>query len=241
VRRERQQHHGVGDRQSAPRPGARIIAAGAEHPRAAGDDSEEQRDAGNDHRQRHHPPGKELPRRQREQIERQRPAEDWIDDARRRPRQRVAPRVPPQRERGPLRHHPGACGKGDQQRGDDRDQPQHRFDRQLDRLSVDQNRKAGQLAEARRLQRHERSVQDDERRERERAEDGRLQVQCFPEDGAVAERIEPQRVDVVGERRAAAEQQDARDDQEKDEAAPPGATVRRPIDGLRHLPVELQS
>ena len=46
---------------------------------------------------------------------------------------------------------------------DERDQPQHRLDRQRERLAVDEDRAAGEIAESRRLQREKRAVQHQER------------------------------------------------------------------------------
>ena len=54
------------------------------------------------------------------------------------------------------------------ERADAAMQPQDRLDRQPDRLAVDQDRHAGQLAEARRLQREKRPVEDGEGDERRR-------------------------------------------------------------------------
>ena len=53
----------------------------------------------------------------------------------------------------------GRCGK--QHRADQRDQTEHRFDRQANRLAVDQNRNAAQFPEPRRLQGQEGSVDDE--------------------------------------------------------------------------------
>ena len=44
----------------------------------------------------------------------------------------------------------------------ERDQPEHRLDRQRERLAVDQDAAARELAEARRLEREKRSVEHEE-------------------------------------------------------------------------------
>ena len=95
--------------------------------------------------------------------------------------------------------------EGDRQRAAEHDETQHRFDRQPDRLPVDQNRHAGQLAEPRRLERHERAVEHQEGHDRETGEHHRLDIQRRPEHVDVAERVEPQRLDVIRQRRSAAE------------------------------------
>ena len=94
----------------------------------------------------------------------------------------------------------------------ERDQFEHRLDRQLERLAVDQDRAAGELAEVRRLQREKRAV---ERRAKVTAANAGerpppAMFSDLPEDVDEAERVEPERVDVVGERGAAAEDEDAR-------------------------------
>ena len=86
--------------------------------------------------------------------------------------------------------------------------PDHRLDRQLDRLAVDQDRQPGQLAEragfsARNAPYRMRNVATTKN-----VNVCRLQPQRRPEDVGDAERLEPERVDVVGERRAAAEDED---------------------------------
>src|SRR5439155_13900155 len=89
----------------------------------------------------------------------------------------------------------------------------------------------------------------DERDDREAREEFRLDVESLPEDVDVAERAEPQGVDVIGKRRAAA--QDQQGDQAKQNVpAAPFRTPRRGpvgggssvgIRGAASLPVELES
>src|SRR5207244_6907208 len=68
--------------------------------------------------------------------------------------------------------------------------------------------------------------------DREEREDSGLDVQRFPEDIGVAERAEPEGVDVVGKRRSAAQQHDRNNSKEKvDAATPPRRARRRPVDG----------
>ena len=82
-----------------------------------------------------------------------------------------------------------------------------------------------------RLQREKRAVENDEGDGGEQREDRRLEVERLPEDVAEAERIEPERVDVVRQRRSAAEnerRQAARENQTA--AAPSRRPRRRPVD-----------
>jgi hypothetical protein len=79
-----------------------------------------------------------LPRGQGEQKEVQRLAKNRIYDATR----QCAGRVPKERERRPLRHHAGAGGSGNDERNAERDEAQDWLNRQLQRLSADENRVA---------------------------------------------------------------------------------------------------
>ena len=197
-------------------------------PCAAGDRDEHRRHGADHDRQRHQPAADQLPRRQREEIERERLSEDRIDEAGRRRS------VPIERERRPLGHQAGAGGERDDRRAAERCDLQHRLDRQLDRLTVDHDRQAGQLAEPGGLDREERAVDDDERRHREEREHRCLQVQRLPEHLGVAERAEPQRIDVVRQGGAAAEEDDGEQREQEETAARPRFTRRRPVDGFSH-------
>ena len=91
----------------------------------------------------------------------------------------------------------------------ERDQPQHRLDRQrsgwpLMRMGppVSSPSRAGFSA------RYD-AVQHEERDDGEDGEDDGLEVQRLPEHVGEAERVEPQRLDVIGERRSAAEERGA--------------------------------
>ena len=72
--------------------------------------------------------------------------------------------------------------RGNDERQPQRDEPQHRLYRQLQRLTIDQNRRAGQFPETRRLERQKCAVQRQEGHDREKCEDGRLKIQRLPED-----------------------------------------------------------
>ena len=101
-------------------------------------------------------------------------------------------------------------------------------------MTVDQNGQAGELAQPRRLEREERAVQHEKCDAGKARQDRGLQVQRFPEDVADAERLEPEGVDVIGERRAAAQEQSGEHRQEQEAAAPSGRTATWPVDGFGH-------
>jgi hypothetical protein len=229
-----QQDEGERNRETTPRRPA-LVPASADQPRAAGDDHKEQRDRADNHRERHQPAADELIRRQGEQVERQRPAEDRIDDRRAGAADRRRSALPVEREHVPVAHRCQTGRGGDQQRAGERGGADHRFDRQLDRLPVDQDRQPRELAELVRLQREKRSVEDEEGGGKEERERLALQAQRCPEDVGDAERFEPQRVDVVGQQSTAGQDEDG-DDAEDDRqtAPPPRTTRRRPVDGISH-------
>src|SRR5262249_13861003 len=146
-------------------------------------------------------PAQKLIGGQREEVERRRPEEDRIRSRHR----RNTGAIPPQRQRRPFSQHASGGRRRDEQGASDGDEAPHRLDRPLDRLSVDQDRDAGQLAQALRLQNQERDVEDEKGYGAESREDQRLDPQRLPEDVAVPQRVEPQRVDVVRQDRSAAE------------------------------------
>src|SRR6185295_9928656 len=90
-------------------------------------------------------------------------------------------------------------------------------------------------------EREKRSIENEERDDREAGENRRLEAQRLPEHVAVPERVEPQRVDVVGERRSDAQQEDGKNGDDEHPAAPLRGSRRRPVDGLSHVSVELYS
>ena len=211
-----QEHlHGQGEQHAGERRAhaAQQIAGCVQAPpaledaRAPGKHREDAGRAERHHAQRHQPTGEELPDRQREQVEDQRPREDRIGGAAGggRRAEPIETAAPVERERAPRRRHrqPGDERDG---RGDaDADQPNDRLHRQADRLTVDENRPAAELAEARRLQHQEDEIQDQEGDGREPEKDPGPQVERRPEDGREAERVEPERLDVVRQGRPAAE------------------------------------
>ena len=227
---EHQQHRRGGNRQPAPGSDAGVGAT-AEEPGASGNHDEEHRDAGDHHRDRQEPTADQLPRRQREQVEGERTAEDRVDDLLRARRELRGRAVPIQGQRLPVGHHAGAAGQRDEQRCGQRHQPEHRFNGQRQRLAVDQDAAARDLAESIRLEREKRSIEHGEGDDGEEREDSGLDVQRLPEDVGVAERSEPEGVDVVGKRRPAAQHQDCKSGQEKVDAAAASRWPRRgPID-----------
>ena len=99
------------------------------------------------HRQRHQPAADQLPGRQREQIEGQRPAEDRIDRRRAAARTAGEPAASTARASFQSLIIAAPVAAAMTQRAAERGDPDHRFDRQLDRLAVDQDRQTGELAE----------------------------------------------------------------------------------------------
>ena len=110
---------------------------------SAGDENEENGEYAGNHRQRKQPASDELPSRQSEQKEVQRLAKNRVHDA-----ASGAGRVPKERERRPLRHHAGAGCSGNGERNAKRDEAQDRLNRQLHRLSADENRVAARQIRA---------------------------------------------------------------------------------------------
>ena len=185
---------GEGPRAGAGPPDA---AAAPHHLTGARCEAEEQRHRAADHRQRRQPSREQLPHRQREQIERNRAPEDGIGLGR--ARERRTTRVPPERKRRPVRHHPRAGDQRDDDRYRDGDGAQHGSDRHGDGAPVDEDDAAGaQLAERCGLQRQERAIEAGERRAGEHGEQRGLDVQRRPEHLGIPERSEPERLDVVG-------------------------------------------
>jgi len=213
-----------GERGATP-PGDRAKRAGA-----PAHDEKEDRDAAGHDRERRQPAGDDVQRRQGEQIERERLAEDRIDRA---PARRAA--IPGERERRPLGHQPGACDERDQQRHPEADHAQRWSDRNLNRLAVDDDRAAGSpLAEVGRLEGEERSIDRQKRDDRKRDERRGLKVEGLPEDVDIPERVEPQGIDVVGKRRAAAQEKDGDHREQEQPATTPARTLWRPVDRLGH-------
>ena len=145
--------------------------------------------------------------------------------------------VPEERERRPLRHHAGAGCSGNDERNAERDEAQDRLNRQLQRLSADENRvTARQIGEMRSLQSQERSVQNEKCGRRKSREDSPLKAQRFPEHVPVAERPEPEHVHVIRQRGPTAEDDDGKDGENEKEAtaATPRRMRPRPVNGLGH-------
>ncbi len=95
------------------------------------------------------------------------------------------------------------------------------FDRQLDRLAADQNRDARELAEVSRFDREIRPEQDEKGAGRKSGEHRRLHVEHLPEDVEVPERVEPQHVDVIRQRRPTAQDNRGNDGEKEQAPAPP--------------------
>ncbi len=210
----------AGNRARHRSPGAR------RHPRPAGDGGEESGHGPDDDRERQNPAGEQLPHGQREQIEHQRSVEDRIAGS------RGGGCMPVGRQPRPLGHHAGPGCDREEEGADAGDEPQHGFDGQLNRLTVDHDRQGRQFAESRRLQDEKRSVEDGEGDEEETGEDSCLEVERPPEDVRVAKRIEPQRLDVIRDGRSA-----RNEDEEKpaeDYEAPATASSRH-VEGFSHL------
>jgi hypothetical protein len=69
---------------------------------------------------------------------------------------------------------------------------------------LDENRAAGEVGEVQRLEREKRPVEYDERDRSKRDKDRGLHRHRFPEDRSESQRLEPQRLDVIRQRRATA-------------------------------------
>src|ERR1035437_2572992 len=203
------------------------------HTASARDEDEESGEYTSNHSQRKQPAGDQLPRGQREKKEVQRLAKNRVKDA---DATSGAGCVPEKRERRPLHHHAGASGSRNDQRNAERDQTQHRLNRQLQRLSADDNRVATrQFGEMRSLQSQERSIQNEKCGRCKSREDSPLKAQCLPEHVPVAERPEPKHVHVIRQRGPDAEEDGGKDDENKKETAATPRRMRwRPVNGLGH-------
>ena len=144
---EREEDDRDADRQAAPGRPVLVLVPSGEHPRGAGHGDKEHSHRGDDQRHCRQPAREQLPRRQGEEIERHGPVEDRVER-----RRGAARRVPVERERRPGRHQAGAGDDRDCQRHADREEAQHRFARQRDGLTLDQNRAAADSSELRRLE-----------------------------------------------------------------------------------------
>ncbi len=228
ARGEHQQHHRETDRQPAPGTGRADRVDTNEDPSAADDRDEGESDPASHDGERQQPTGEEPPGRQREEIEGQRAAENGVD------RRSRAWRIPIEGERRPRGRHASAGNRANDERQPQRDEPQQRLYRQVQRLTIDQNRRAGQFSETRRPERQKCAVQRQEGHDREKCEDGRLKIQRLPEHVEVPERFEPERFDVIRQRRPAAEHDGGQDDEEKQTATPASRTGGWPIDRFSH-------
>ncbi len=137
----------------------------------------------------------------------------------------------------PASHHAGAACGGDYQGQAERNQLHDGFNGQRHALPVDEKGAADQLVEPRGLDGQEHSIEHHERDEGERAESRSLKVEPRPEHGRVAERLEPECVNVIGQRRATAEHREGQDGEQGDANTP--LARRRPIDGIAGTPVHV--
>src|SRR5579862_5208737 len=103
--REDQQEKGQSDRNSAPRQRDVSAEAPCQHPASARNENKESSEQTDDHGQRKHPAGDELPSGQSEKKEVQRLAKNRVYQA-----ALGAGCIPEECERRPLRHHAGAGG-----------------------------------------------------------------------------------------------------------------------------------
>src|SRR5262249_18126368 len=126
---------------------------------------------------------------------------------------------------------------GDDQRDADGDKAKHWLDGELEGLTVDQERAAGELAEPRGFQCDERPVKQQEREAEERRENRCLNIDRLPENRAEAQGIEPEGSDVVGQHRFAAEREgDEHGENDQPAASPPRRSRRRPVEGIHFTP-----
>ena len=106
------------------------------------------------------------------------------------------------------------------------DETENRFDRQLDRLAVDENGHAGQLAEPRRLRARDTTpyrTRNVTAAKPMNTAAWRLSV--FQNTSMYPSDVEPERLDVVRQRRPAAEHDRGQDGENDQAAAVPGADV----------------
>ena len=229
--------HGDGGEQEAERDSEPAHRSGvlSEHGAAlqdagpAGGQEKEQAHPEREHGQAQQPAGRELPCGKREQIKRDRPAEDGID-APGAADNHILP-VPPERDGRPLAHE-AHCGAQCDDRGQEhRDDRKDRPDGEPDGSIVDDDDAvAADLAEPRRLEREKGAVHGNEGRRAGCDEDQALKLEDLPEDLRVAERIEPERVHVVPERGAASEQQHGERDYEEEPGTSASRSLRRKTD-----------
>src|SRR5207237_8570814 len=115
---------------------------------------EESGECTGNHAERKQPSGHELPRRQSEQKEIQRLAKNRVHNA-----TTGAWREPRKRERRPLPCHGAARCSGNDKRNAECDEPQNRLNRQLHRLSADENGvTVRQIREVRSLESQKRTI-----------------------------------------------------------------------------------
>ena len=91
------------------------------------------------------------------------------------------------------------------------DQLEDGFDRQRHRPSVDENRGPDQCIEPIGLQRPEHSIDHQKGKEGKGSESRGLKAEPRPEHGRIAQRFEPESIDVIGRRRAAAQNHNTQD------------------------------
>src|SRR5882724_6848768 len=167
------------------------------------------------HGQRKQPADDQLPPRQREQEEVQRLAKHRVHEA-----TSAARCVPEERDRRPLRHHAGASYSGNCERKAKCDEAQHRLNRQLQRLSANENRvTARQIGQMRSLQSQKRSEQNKKCGCRKGSKDSPLKAQRFPQYVSVAEGPEPEHVHVIRKRGPTAENDNGEDGENEEKEA----------------------
>ncbi len=123
--RDHQQKEGKGEGKAAPGNQSVTVAISLKGARAGVGQQKETGDDTAQEAQRQQPAGDQLPRRQSEQVEVERLAEDRVQVS------GCVRRIPVEGEYLPVRHHDASRGGGHEQRAAERDQTQDGFDRQL--------------------------------------------------------------------------------------------------------------
>jgi hypothetical protein len=187
--------------------------------RSAGDEDKEARHGARQHGQHQQPAGDRLPHRQGEEIEPERPAEDGVGDP-----TGMAGLEPVEGVLGPVGHHAGGRGQGDDNGADGRADTEGAFDRKLEDAVPNAN--GAGLAQVGVGEAHEDgepAVEDGKGGHKEEAENRPLQAQRPEEDGAITEGAEPQGVDVVRDGGPEPEHDQSNKDQDEEKEAAPGA------------------
>jgi hypothetical protein len=189
---------------------------GPAEPQAAtlGEEEQHGRQRAGDHSKGQPPARDQLPDRQRKEVKAQGLPENRVRWAALGRGMRV------EGETGPMIHHAATGEHRHEQRQAQGDQPQQRLQRQPYRLPIDVDRVADQRGKPAGLQCADHPIEHREGEHGEHDEGQALQVETSPENGAIAQRVEPERIDVIGQGQAEGDECDARHPKPGQESAP---------------------